>query len=168
MRLFIAIQLPTQVEQLLFDQMENWHTQGMPGRLCAKQNLHLTLAFLGEQAENKVALIEKVLQEIPLPRLIMKLGKVAFLRDLCYVSILCPALEEYVQALRLALKEKGIVFETKKFLPHITLLRKSDPKTKIDLFLPELSFQAKCCTLFSSTLTRTGPIYTPLYQKFIE
>lgn len=168
MRLFIALQLPLEIEQLLFDSMKKWHQEGLSGKLCAKQNLHLTLAFLGEQPKDKAELIEKILQNIPLPTLEMEIGEVKFFKDLCYVSIICPALISYVQTLRQALKQEKILFDDKKFLPHITLLRKSDPKTKINLSLPLQSFQARCCALISSTLTQNGPIYTALYQKFSQ
>ena len=76
-----------------------------------------------------------------------------------------PKLIDLVNRMREALRARGIGFDDKPFLPHITLARRVRlPKGA----LPELAFplpsDAARVTLFKSTLSRDGAQYKPLYS----
>lgn len=166
MRLFIALELPLFIQETLVDQMNDWKVKGVRGRFCSPQNLHLTLAFLGEQSKTACTQVETILKTLPFPKMILSFQQVGFFKDLCYVAIESQALQAYVATLRKALKEAGLVFDAKPFKAHITLIRKASVPNIMQLTLPTLQFEAKCCTLFSSQLTPQGSIYTPLCEIF--
>ncbi len=166
MRLFIALELPLLIQETLVNQMNDWKDQGVTGRFCPSQNLHLTLAFLGEQSETACAQVETILKALPFPKMILSLQQVGFFKDLCYGAIESQALKDYVSTLRKELKTAGLVFDAKPFKAHITLIRKAIVPNQMQLMLPPLQFEPKCCTLFSSQLTLQGPIYTPLCEIF--
>ena len=48
MRLFIAIKFSSEIEKVLTDLQDDLKTQGITGNYTNIQNLHLTLAFIGE------------------------------------------------------------------------------------------------------------------------
>ncbi len=166
MRLFIALELPLSIQELLVTQMNDWKAQGVTGRFCSPQNLHITLAFLAEQSKTACAQIEAILQSLPLPKLTLSLERVGFFGNLCYGALKSEELHSYVFTLRQKLKEAGIIFDAKPFKAHITLIRKVKVPESLFLHLPSRSFEVKCCTLFSSQLTPDGPIYTPLCEIF--
>ncbi len=165
MRLFIALELPFPIQEALLQQMNSWKEQGVKGRFCPRQNLHLTLAFLGEQSQEDCNKIEAIIKNVPFPIFELSLTQVGFFGALCYGKIECDPLKNYVLTLRQHLKEAGIAFDSKPFRPHITLIRQAQVPNKMHLSLSPMQFEAKCCTLFLSHLTSNGPIYTSLYQK---
>ena len=48
MRLFIAIHLSQEIKETLIDLQNEWYDLGVRGNYSSEENLHLTLAFIGE------------------------------------------------------------------------------------------------------------------------
>ena len=48
MRLFIAINLSQEMRESLIDLQNDWYDSGVRGNYSPEENLHLTLAFIGE------------------------------------------------------------------------------------------------------------------------
>lgn len=175
MRTFLALELPEQFKD---------ETAGMARQLSAvvdarytpRENYHITLAFLGETSEVQVrdaidALEEtaSVISPIPLlPDGIGKFGK-SHNATLWLGIAKDPELMELAEKLRGALNERGIDFDEKAFLPHITLARHADiPKTQLpQLLFPQETVASKV-TLFKSTLTKDGAIYKPLHTVKLD
>lgn len=63
MRVFVAIDLPSDLKEKIFAVSQKVAKQ-IPLRLVAKENLHLTLVFLGEQSESRVEDIKKALNSV--------------------------------------------------------------------------------------------------------
>lgn len=63
MRLFVAIDLPKDLKKEILPIAEKIAKE-VPLRLVARENLHLTLVFLGEQNENRVEDIMKALSSV--------------------------------------------------------------------------------------------------------
>jgi len=61
MRVFIAIDIPSDLKKEIFPLAQKV-AQEIPLRLVAKENLHLTLVFLGERNDDQVEQIKKVLK----------------------------------------------------------------------------------------------------------
>ena len=51
MRLFIAIQFNDEIIEALNELQEDLRDQGMEGHYSSRENLHLTLAFIGEYSD---------------------------------------------------------------------------------------------------------------------
>jgi len=64
MRLFIAVNFDNFVKQQLLEIQELLRLQSTRGNFTRPENLHLTLAFLGETPEDKVPLILKIIDDV--------------------------------------------------------------------------------------------------------
>ncbi len=171
MRAFIALELP---EGFVEDVAAMARVLGaaVEGRFVPRQNYHVTLAFLGDideaQARDAMdAIDEACAGAAAVPIWPNGLGKFGRASDATLWLGLAsgPKLIDLVNRMREALRARGIGFDDKPFLPHITLARRVRlPKGA----LPELAFplpsDAARVTLFKSTLSRDGAQYKPLYS----
>ncbi len=125
MRLFIAIQLSEEMRASLTGTVQRLKKAGVRGRYAAAQNLHLTLAFLGETAAGEgLASVEQALREAAFPAFPLELSGLGNFGDLPWAGLKdSPGLEAAVREVRGALDRAGIRYDRKKFVPHITLLR---------------------------------------------
>ena len=160
MRLFIAIQLDETVRNALLDLQDAMRRQGIRGSYTPPENLHLTLAFLGEYGAPEAA--AEALMDVPLRP--FRLGLEGFGRfgDLYWAGLgRSGELDAYVKRLRRALAEREIPFDRKRFSPHITLLRlaSGDPR---GLEVPRAEMEVRRVSLMRSDRGRHGMIYTEL------
>ncbi len=164
MRLFVAIELSEEMKKSLEDIQGRLRRLGVRGNYTRPENLHLTLAFIGEYSEpDKVLEAMSTLSIRPVELRLQGLGSFG---ELWWAGLEESAeLYGLVRQLRLALAQAGIPFDRKKFLPHITLLRKPEYRHVPDLAalsIPGTSMKAERVSLMLSTRGRNGMIYTEL------
>lgn len=70
MRLFIAIRLSDEMRKALVQCMHDLKKQGVEGNYVPAQNLHMTLAFIGEYKDP-----DKVMEKVPLPQCRLSLSE---------------------------------------------------------------------------------------------
>lgn len=170
MRTFIALELPDEfrgevaaVSRIL--------AQCCQGHFLPYENLHLTLAFLGDIDEAESSLAIAALEEAcrgmgPVPLESDGLGKFGRPRDATLWLGLRqgPELMGLASDVREQLSARGLAFDGKPFLPHITLARRVRlPRGE----LPDLPFpqpdEATAVTLFKSMLNGSGATYKTLH-----
>jgi 2'-5' RNA ligase len=166
-RLFVALALPQGVaESLLLLQ------GGVPGaRWCEREQLHLTLRFIGEVDGRDAAAIDDALASFRAPQFTLELkGMGEFggknprslwtgVRDVCAVEHLQRKIES-------ALQRAGLPAEERKFVPHVTLARlRGSPRDRVITFLSGHAlyasppFAVNAFILYSSQLTPNGSLY---------
>ena len=124
MRLFIAIQLSKGMREAICALQDSLYAQGVRGNYTPRENLHLTLAFIGEYSDPDYVL--EVVRSVPLAPFEMRLEGFGAFGDLWWIGLeRSEALQSFVRKLRHALAEAGIPFDRKRFTPHITLLRRA-------------------------------------------
>ena len=124
MRLFIAIKLNSELRNALTDVQQRLIRRGIRGNYTNTDNLHITLAFIGEYDEPDY--VTEVISEVPFSPFPISLSTLGHFRNLWWVGLDDnDELDSYVKRLRKALSEAGIPFDKKKFSPHITLIRKA-------------------------------------------
>ena len=164
MRLFIAIAPDRPMRNALVSVQDALRRQGVRGNYTPPENLHLTLAFIGEYGDPDAVLAAmESLSFAPIPLRLDRLG--AF--DALWWAGLAESgeLDALVRQLRRALAETGIPFDRKKFRPHITLLRKPVLPRRVDLAafpVPQAEMRAARLSLMLSTRGKNGMIYTEL------
>lgn len=175
MRTFVALELP----ELFKDETAGVARQlsaVIDARYTPRENYHITLAFLGETSEAQVRdainALEDAASAIPpiplLPDGIGKFGK-SHNATLWLGIAKVPEIMKLAEKLRGALNERGIDFDEKAFLPHITLARHADiPKTQLPQLLFPQEAKATKVTLFKSTLAKDGAIYKPLHTVELD
>lgn len=162
MRLFIAIEFDEEILQALTKLQLEWKVLGVRGNVTPVENLHLTLAFIGEYG-NPTAVLE-AMNSVPFIPFSIQLNGIGSFRDLYWVGLSKnDVLANYVRRLRRALAEHGIPYDRKRFSPHITLVRRAEFNRSIEELLknpPVGEMEVKCVSLMSSTRGKSGMIYT--------
>lgn len=179
MRCFIAIELSQEIKQALGQIEEELQKKIRGVKWVKPDNIHLTLKFLGNIEKETVEDIKKILDEVSSgaqPFKIRLSAAGAFPSPsrprVIWVGIdegktesteLADRIDEEVEYL-------GIEKESRAFHPHLTLARLKFLKEKdavknafASLKVPQAEMSATKITLFQSTLTGEGPIYTAIH-----
>ena len=151
MRLFIAILLSPEMQKELVSCLHDLKTQGVEGNYVPAQNLHMTLAFIGEYDEP--AKVKKVLETVPLPSFRLAIAEKGNFGTTLWAGVKGnQKLKTYVKELRNALKAADIPFNDDKFVPHITLIRKVSAKKPYQVHLPKVEMTVKRASLMKSEI----------------
>ena len=160
MRLFIAVRLSDAMKDSLIHTQNTLHDRGVRGNYTSEENLHLTLAFIGEYPDAETVL--DALASVAFRPFALSLEGMGRFGDLWWAGMKdSAALTAVVRRIRRALAENNIPFDKKRFSPHITLIRKASgemPGTA-----PEsVSMTVNMISLMRSDRGRHGMIYTEL------
>ena len=158
MRLFIAIGLSGEMKDALRDAQRQMEAQRVTGRYTPVENLHLTLAFIGEYPD------PDAIDLPPVEPFTLALEGFGSFGDLWWAGLKpCPPLDRYVAALRHALADSGIPFDRKRFSPHVTLLRRGVGRPAVRI--PRAQMRVDHVSLMRSDRGKQGMIYTELRQS---
>ncbi len=164
MRLFIAIQFSEKIKDELLDMQKNMKSMGVKGNYTSYENLHLTLAFIGEY--NDADEVLDAMEEIAFDSFNLELEGVGCFRDLFWVGIKKnDELNQLVKALRKSLTDHGIPYDKKKFVPHITLIRRFTYKDGQAIPVrnaPNGYMKVTGISLMKSERGKSGMVYTEL------
>ena len=129
MRLFCAIDLDRSCRLALMRYQDRLRAAGFAGRWTTQENLHLTLAFLGEQpvARRAAAALAETAGE-PFSLTFGGLGRFSQRGgDVLYLAVSpSPALLDLQRGLNAALDRQGLKTEGRPYRPHITLARRAE------------------------------------------
>ncbi len=138
------------------------------GRATPVANLHLTLAFLGEQSESAVRELHGSLAALAgrhraSQQLLNRCHP--FPRDqgpfMALTGAASPALQQLHYELSLCLKEHGLALEERPFRPHITLAKPGTAKAPFNA-TGEWVLPVDTLWLYRSELGEPFPTYEPL------
>ncbi|MCX7616297.1 MAG: RNA 2',3'-cyclic phosphodiesterase [Patescibacteria group bacterium] len=193
MRLFVAIDLPAEIKDSLWQQLAYLRDCLEFARFVEKENLHLTLAFLGNQPEKSLNLIKEAIKDTALnftsQKLVIdkiSLGPSELKPRMIWLGFDKASqgyLESLANHLRKNLKKAALDFDEKDFSSHITLARfdnrwqlkfqkklslseknREIKRIKEDFSPFKLEFWVEKITLFESNLTPTGPLYKKIFE----
>ena len=162
-RLFIAVQLSEEMRDAICNVQSDLLRRGVRGNYTPRENLHLTLAFIGDYSDPEQVL--EGMSGIPFEPFELRLDGMGCFGDLWWAGLKpSPGLQGYVRHLRHALAESGIPFDRKRFSPHITVLRRASMEMSR---LPEVSDKGVCMIADHASLMRSdrgkrGMIYTEI------
>lgn len=169
-RLFVALSLPHDLQVRL----SGLRGQVPGARWVPPENMHITLRFIGEVGTAAAEDIHGELERIDTDPPDIRLSGVGHFESRGQVRALWAGVERNEELLRLqakvekACQRAGLVSETRRYHPHVTLARcKSTNLARAAHFIEDHSafavppFPAESFVLYSSTLGRTGSFYTP-------
>lgn len=169
-RLFTAIALPGEVRERLAAM-----AGGVPGaRWTPPENMHLTLAFIGNVEESLFADIDAALAQVRASAFDITIEGVGDFRRGKAPSMLWAGvarndgLDHLHERVTAALARAGVQPERRKYTPHVTLARlKGSPRARVEAYIADHSllrlppFTVDSFALYSSFLGHAGAIYRP-------
>ena len=166
MRLFISINLDNNIKDALLSVQNAMRLKGVRGNFTRPENMHLTLAFIGEYSDPDY--VRDVIDSIVMAPFDIGLNGMGAFGSLWWVGIeKNDRLETLARILRRRLAEADIPFDKKRFSPHITIVRKPEsvlPLTPGDYadILRGKSMMVDHISLMRSDRGKNGMIYTEL------
>lgn len=160
MRLFVAIRLSPEMKDALSKAQDAMAARGVRGSFTPEENMHLTLAFIGDYPDAQRVL--DALESVRFSPFALSLEGIGCFGDLWWAGLKESALLAAVaRRVRRALAERGIPFDKKRFSPHITLIRRAS-KEAAGIALPPAAMTVDAISLMRSDRGRSGMIYTEL------
>lgn len=184
-RSFFALPLSVESEQALEDvaslvEGQLWQHINPEASLrwVPAENYHLTLAFLGDIARRDLERLEQIAADIAsytVPGEFM-LQHCEWFPSAVKPRMLVVTPAPYEPLLQLqkqlsqSLNRHGFHLEKRPFRPHITLARVKDIAQPLDLSGLQVNIPCEMdeLVLYSSTLERQGPVYSPLLVEPIQ
>ena len=123
MRLFIAINLTSEIKRILKIAQDSWRAYGIQGNYTPEENLHMTLAFIGDYPDSFHIL--DVIETIQTEPFYMTIDGFGNFDDLWWAGVQASKeLNKTASGLRRVLSQNQIPYDHKSFTPHITLVKK--------------------------------------------
>ena len=183
MRTFIAIELSLNIREVLAQIESRLKYAGADVKWVEKDNIHLTLKFLGEIDEKKVELVTSALDDIaketkPFEISLKDLGAFPKIDSprVIWVGLDKGAKEstELAKKIDEVLLKLGFQEETRPFAAHLTIGRvrsglnkaalAEKMKSICGLWTVDCGQTVASIILYKSTLTPKGPIYSKLHE----
>ena len=168
-RLFIAIDLPETTK----DSLAVLQNGLREAKWVARENLHLTVRFIGEVSEEEVCEIHSVLAAVRGTPFTFEFGEIGIFSSAKKLRSMWVGVKDgsSIGTLRRHIDRSlfGLGFkpEGRRYIPHVTVGRFRCGPTVLPEFMARTGFgtfpsvRVDQFVLFSSFLTQTGAIYTP-------
>ena len=188
MRLFTAVNFSDETKHQILEVREQLRSQALRGNFTKSENLHLTLVFLGETPEEKIAGILRIIEDIKISPFEITFNSTGCFKrggkELWWIGAEPPtetrqdrgsfpgnkspglaALKDIHSKLVSRFQEAGLSFDTKPFKAHITLGREIVHSQPIILDRPEITIRVERVSLMKSEQTGRGVVYTELGMR---
>lgn len=166
MRLFYAL-WPDDATRTKLMQLQ----ASMHGRMTRYENLHITLAFLGQQPAGSLPALKEVLARLPRTAMTLTIDRLGYFTKnrIAWVGMHdAPAdLFTVQRTLAQALAQQNVSFDNRPdFKPHITLVRDAAPPPDI-VFTP-ITWRANQAVLVQSLTQPNGSGYRVLASRSLD
>lgn len=181
MRLFIAIELPSNVRAALADLQRELKHVTNSARWVVPESIHLTLKFLGETPEHRVDEIDQALTGLNWKPFVVSVHGVGFFPGnrsprVFWAGLEASSMEGLAQEIDTRMERLGFEKEKRAFRPHVTLARARDMRIETALVVAAEqhseqdfgSFTVDRFHLIQSSLKPTGAVYTQLKHYLLE
>lgn len=163
MRIFIAIRFTEAFKEPIFDAQDALRDNGVRGNFTLPENLHLTLAFIGET--DRVDDIKAAVKAVNFEPFEIKTGKLGCFNGRSKIVWLGIDGEKNLKTiaadLRKNLDERGIGYDQGRFQPHITLVRQPSDMP-LDIDIESASMTVKRISVMKSERISGKLVYTEL------
>jgi 2'-5' RNA ligase len=184
MRLFVALEIPSEVRENLAALVKSLRAVSPQTRWVRPENLHVTLKFIGEVAEARLAAVRSALSSVRSEQpATLEFRGLGFFPDEKHPRVFwagikaSPNLKTLAANIDKAMEKLGIPLEKRPFSPHLTLARFEPPRLpeKLRAAIQENaardfgSLRTGQFHLIESKLKPTGAEYTTLESfRFAE
>ncbi len=178
MRIFIAINFEQEISDALEKLIQKLKEQSVQGNFTRKENLHITLVFIGETS--RIEPVKEVMDSIKIPPKTFKInikGLGKFSRtggDIYWLGVeKNNELDTIYEELTTKLRARGFEIEKRPFKPHLTLGRKIVLPQDFDFqafekYIPPLSIKVTKISLMRSDRISGKFTYTEIYSRKLD
>ncbi|WMJ23872.1 RNA 2',3'-cyclic phosphodiesterase [Paludicola sp. MB14-C6] len=173
MRLFIAIQFTEEIKDSLIDTITKLKRHTKQGKFTFKDNLHLTLAFIGETA--KVSAIQQAMNAVNVNDFTLKMSGIGKFKrdggDIYWIGInKNQDLVGLQKQLCQELIDRGFALENREYKPHLTIGREvvvlDDFNVKeFETTISSMQMNVNKISLMKSERIYGKLVYTEIYAK---
>ena len=162
MRLFIAIMLSDDMKKAVTGTMHELKRDDVRGSYVPAQNLHVTLAFIGETKD--ASSVKTAMQSLSCKPFRMAFAEMGVFDNLLWVGIKGnQGLNKLAKYVGTALDEAQIPYDRKKFVPHVTIIRNmGGPWKKVSP--PKADMTVKKVSLMKSEQKNGKQVYTEIFS----
>lgn len=165
MRLFVAISFTKEIKEKLVELQNKLKSEGVKGNYSYPENIHITLAFIGET--DRVTEARKCVAAAGGSPFDISVSGTGYFGSIFWAGIeKNPNLENLAYDIRNALISKGFKIDDKPFKPHITLIREASKKARADISRCEMKVDE--IKLMKSERINGRLTYTCIYSKKLE
>lgn len=178
MRLFFCVELDAEAKGRLAALVERLKPRLLSAKWVAPDNLHITVRFLGEVAEDRLLDLQALAREVArkFEPFHLELGTLSAFPSPRRARVLWVGPQEnserFVKLMRSVeegVQRLGFCPETKEPRVHVTLARFKVPRDLSGAvenmeIMPPVRVDVRELTLMRSTLRPEGPIYTPVFS----
>ena len=167
MRLFLAVIPDNGIKDELCFMQKRLQLQGVNGIFTTRENMHLTLAFIGEYSNP--GYLSDVLANISLEPMRLVIDGIGCSGDSFFAGIReDKGLDTNVKRIRKALADNGIPFDRKRFMPHITIIRNTEYTKGLPADSPfPAGMDVGYISLMRSDRGKSGMIYSVVDDFFV-
>ena len=176
MRLFLAIELSDAVKNQLCAAVDTLRANARSGNFTRRENLHLTLVFLGEQT--RLDAVKTAMEEAAGNSFSLILSGAGTFRreggDIWWCGVeKSPALAALYTSLCAALRTRGFLLEAREYRPHLTLGRQVRMQPSFDgeafaASIPAAAMEVKAVSLMQSLRVNGRLLYKCLYRTKLK
>lgn len=163
MRLFVAVKLNNEARRYIADVQREFRRQNVRGNYIPPENLHITLAFIGEYPDpDRVA---ELLETVPFGPFAVVMEKTGCFGELRWAGFRdSRELDALAGRVRRALADGDVPYDKKRFRPHVTFLRNAVcPEGAIPrINAGSVTVPVEGFSLMRSDRGKRGMIYTEL------
>jgi len=180
-RCFISIEIPEELKSKIVELQENLKKTKARLKLVEKQNLHITLKFLGNVEKEKLEEVKKELSKIKFKKFKISLEKIGVFPNPNFIRVIWIGVgngrEQLLSLYNIVENSLSkLNFKKEKFEPHLTIARN---RSRIGIneilsFIKENSsikigeFDVNEFLLMKSKLTKEGPIYSEIARFILQ
>lgn len=164
MRLFVAINFSDEVKSVLLSAIEELKAQEVSGNFTSPDNLHLTLAFIGEAGD--ISAIRTTIDRCAVPAFELAVSGSGHFGSVYWVGIENnPKLKALAENLQNELRACGFNIEEREFKPHITLARRLEANKPIGISVKRTAMTVSRVSLMKSERINGKLTYTEVYGR---
>jgi 2'-5' RNA ligase len=180
MRVFIAVDLPTEVRNALAKVQHELEPVTDTARWVAPESIHITLKFIGEVAEKQIDDIDAAVTGLSWKSFAITVRGVGFFPGnrsprVFWAGMEAPTMQKLAEEFDSRMERLGFEKEKRAFRPHITLARSRDSRIDSSLVVAASkydghdfgSFMVDRVFLFKSILKPTGAVYERLREYLL-
>ena len=161
MRLFISVNLSEKMKKELSSVILDMKRSGAKANYTIPENMHLTLAFIGET--DRINDILEALDELTFSAFKIRLNGFGHFGSLYWVGLEeQPDLYMLVKKIRGRLDAHNIPYDRKAFKAHITVARRVESVRPVRVMNPNASMEVRSFSLMKSERIRGRMKYTEL------